>query len=197
VAHTQNLADRQRFVPPPKPRTPKSADSRRRLLETAVHLFVERGYAAVSMNDICSAMGLSKGALYGHFRSKGQLLVEVIRWELAERDHRAQLDGTFDHPRDATALFFAPERRRLRFLEVDAAAAARHDPDVAAGLADLYRDRQKQIREATAETADPETAAWLIGALAAGVGMKEAVGMPPPDHDRLVTAIYTALRALI
>ncbi|XVQ06999.1 TetR/AcrR family transcriptional regulator [Spirillospora sp. CA-255316] len=48
------VARRHPFVPPPPPRTPKSADTRRRLLDVAAGLFVERGYSAVSMNDIAS-----------------------------------------------------------------------------------------------------------------------------------------------
>ena len=45
-------ADDPRFVPPEPPKTPKSADTRRRVLEIAAALFIERGYAAVSMRDI-------------------------------------------------------------------------------------------------------------------------------------------------
>ena len=74
------------FVPPPPPKTPKSAGTRGHLLELAAQLFIERGYEAVSMRDLASAAKLTKGAVYGHFRSKGQLLVEVIRWKIAESD---------------------------------------------------------------------------------------------------------------
>src|SRR5262245_57797500 len=74
------------FVPPEPPRTPKSERTRRRLLDLAAELFIERGYAAVSIRDIAVAAQLTNGAVYGHFRSKGQLLVEVIRWKIAERD---------------------------------------------------------------------------------------------------------------
>src|ERR1700722_8244578 len=74
------------FVPPLPPKTPKSAGTRQRLLGVAAELFIERGYNAVSLRDIAAATGLTKGAIYGHFHSKGQLLVEVIRWQIAERD---------------------------------------------------------------------------------------------------------------
>lgn len=190
------VAQRSRFVPPAPPRTAKSAGTRRRLIDLAARLFVERGYGAVSMNDIASAAELTKGALYGHFRSKGQLLVEVIRWKLADRDHAAGFAEALADPEPAVRLIFDDEGRDVRLLEVDAAAAARHDPDVAAGLAELYEERLGRIRDAMAELRDPETAAWLVAALTGGIGMKESSRLPLPDADRLHAAILGALRGL-
>lgn len=185
-----------RFVPPAPPRTPKSAGTRLRLIGIAAQLFIERGYSAVSINDVASAAGVTKGALYGHFRSKGQLLVEAIRWKLADRDHDAAFSAALSDPRHAVELFVDVEGRDIRLLEVDAAAAARHDPDVAAGLSELYRERLNHIRDATVGSTDPETVAWLIAALAGGIGMKEASRQPLPDPDRLSAAILAALNGL-
>ncbi|WP_287155337.1 TetR/AcrR family transcriptional regulator [Candidatus Solincola tengchongensis] len=50
--------------------------SRRKILETAVRLFDERGYEKVTVADICREAGLSVGAFYHHFRSKDQILLE-------------------------------------------------------------------------------------------------------------------------
>jgi AcrR family transcriptional regulator len=186
----------RRFVPPPPPKTPKSAGTRLRLMEAAAHLFIERGYAAVSMRDIASAAKVTKGAVYGHFRSKGQLLVEVIRWKIAERDHAPGFsEATADFDR-AVGLMYAGDRRDIRLLEVDAAAAARHDPDVAAGLASLYGERDVRIRDSMADVRDPETAAWLVGVLSTGIGSKESTGLPLPDADRMHATLVAVLRAL-
>jgi AcrR family transcriptional regulator len=184
------------FVPPPAPKTPKSARTRRRLLDLAAQLFVERGYAAVSIRDIATAAGLTNGAVYGHFRSKGQLLVEVIRWRIAERDRQTDFRAAAAEPERGVELMYDTAGRETRLLEVDAAAAARHDPDVAAGLAQLYRERHRSIRDAMSEVRDPDTAAWFVGALTAGIGMKEATGLPLPDADRLGAAIFAALRGI-
>ena len=185
------------FVPPPPPRTPKAAGTRRRLMALAASLFIERGYSAVSMHDIASAAQLTKGALYGHFRSKGQLLVEVIRWKIAERDHAPDFSALTAGAGQGVRLMYEEAGRDIRLLEVDAAAAARHDPDVAAGLASLYLERHARIRDAVSGVADPDTAAWLVAALSAGIGMRESTGLPLPDHDRLHTALLAALRGLI
>ena len=67
------------------------------LLALAAELFIDRGYEAVSMQDIADRAELTKGALYGHFRSKGQLLVEVLRWRQADVDERSDFqDLTFE-----------------------------------------------------------------------------------------------------
>ncbi len=185
------------FVPPPAPKTPKSAGTRRRLLDLAARLFIERGYGAVSMRDIAAAAELTKGAVYGHFRSKGQLLVEVIRWKLAETDSSIDFAAAQSGPFHGVHLMYSQLGRDVRLLEVDAAAAARHDPEVAAGLASLYRERQVQIRDVMSELADPDTAAWVLAALTAGIGMKEASGVALPGPDRLSATIWAAIEGLM
>jgi AcrR family transcriptional regulator len=184
------------FVPPAPPRTPKSAGTRRRLLDLAAELFIERGYSAVSMRDIAAAARLTKGAVYGHFRSKGQLLVEVIRWKLAERDHAPGFREATADPVRGVELIYDEAGRAIRLLEVDAAAAARHDPDVAAGLTALYGERHVRIRDALSVARDPDTAAWLVAVLTAGIGMKESTGMPSPDGEHLRVALLAVVREL-
>jgi AcrR family transcriptional regulator len=184
------------FVPPPAPRTPKSAGTRRLLLDVAARLFVERGYNAVSMRDVASAAQLTKGAVYGHFRSKGQLLVEVIRWKIAEQDDATDYVALSPYPERTIELIYDEAAAGIRVLEVDAAAAARHDPDVAAGLKAFYEERHDRIREAMGWVEDPDTAAWLVEALTAGIGMKLSSGLPLPDTARLNAAIQAALLGL-
>jgi AcrR family transcriptional regulator len=191
-----SVTGRRPFVPPPAPRTQKSAGTRRLLLEVAARLFIERGYNAVSIRDVASAATLTKGAVYGHFRSKGQLLVEVIRWKIAELDDATDYVALSPNPERTIELIYTQAAVGIRVLEVDAAAAARHDPDVAAGLAAFYDERHDRIREAMAWVEDPDTAAWLVEALTAGIGMKLSCGLPLPDTDRLNAAIQAALHGL-
>jgi AcrR family transcriptional regulator len=185
------------FVPPPPPRTPKSARTRELLIDTAARLFIERGYNAVSMRDIATEAGLTKGAVYGHYRSKGQLLVEVIRWKIAERENQPGFLDSIEEPEDGVSLMFDPAGREVRVLEVDAAAAARHDPEVAAGLADFYAERHERIRDAMSELADPNTAAWLIAVITAGIGMREAAGVPRPTRKALQAALLATIEGLV
>lgn len=57
-------------------RKKQAEESRRKILETAVRLFDERGYDKVTVADICREAGFSVGAFYHYFRSKDQVLVE-------------------------------------------------------------------------------------------------------------------------
>ena len=68
---------------PPVP--PASARQRRKdarpqeLLDAALDLFVERGFAATRSEDVAARAGVSKGTLYLYYPSKEELLKEVIR----------------------------------------------------------------------------------------------------------------------
>jgi AcrR family transcriptional regulator len=180
MAAVRSTRKRPAFVRPEPPRTPKAVATRKRLLDLAAELFIDRGYAAVSLRDIADEAGLTKGAIYGHFRSKGQLLVEVIRCKLADREESDEFLAAIKDPIAALDLMRDPAGRDIRALEVDAAAAARHDPDVAAGMAELYEERDRTIRAAMKGARSPEAMAFIIAALSAGVGSKEATGVKLP-----------------
>lgn len=51
--------------------------TRARILEAARGLFVEKGFAAVSMREIAEASGVTKSLIHHHFGSKDQLWEEV------------------------------------------------------------------------------------------------------------------------
>jgi AcrR family transcriptional regulator len=52
--------------------------TRQRLLAQAQRLFRERGYAATSLEQIAEAAEVTKGAIYGHFASKEDLMLSVL-----------------------------------------------------------------------------------------------------------------------
>lgn len=56
-----------------------------RILRTALRLFAQEGYEAVSVSRIAGELGLSKGAMYRHYRDKRDLLDSIVR-EMERRD---------------------------------------------------------------------------------------------------------------
>jgi AcrR family transcriptional regulator len=52
--------------------------TRQRLLAEAQRLFRERGYAATSLEQIADAAEVTKGAIYGHFASKEDLMLSAL-----------------------------------------------------------------------------------------------------------------------
>lgn len=56
----------------------KEGNTKERILEEAVRLFSKRGYAGTSMNDIAMQLGVTKAALYKHYKSKQEILERII-----------------------------------------------------------------------------------------------------------------------
>lgn len=56
-----------------------SEESRYNILRAAAHCFMERGYAATSIDDVARSLGATKGRIYHHYPSKADLLSGVFR----------------------------------------------------------------------------------------------------------------------
>ena len=66
-----------------KPRWERRKDARpQELLDAALDLFVERGYAATRLDDVASRAGVSKGTLYLYFENIEELFKAVVRENL-------------------------------------------------------------------------------------------------------------------
>jgi AcrR family transcriptional regulator len=58
--------------------TPKGQDSQENLAQTALRLFRQRGFHGVSIADVCQVAGVTKGALYHHFKGKEELYYRAV-----------------------------------------------------------------------------------------------------------------------
>ena len=56
----------------------RSEATRRKILDAAIDVFAEVGYAAAGWNTIIDRTGMTKGALYHHFDSKESLASSII-----------------------------------------------------------------------------------------------------------------------
>ena len=56
----------------------EALSSRDKILDVAEAFFARRGYAGIGLREVADSSGLSKSALFHHFRSKEQLYHEVI-----------------------------------------------------------------------------------------------------------------------
>ena len=110
-------------------------ETRTRLLEAAVQVFATRGYEGARVTDIARQAGLSSGAIYAHYASKAELLVDAIRAHgpnelsllLAPGDDRRESMADVLH-----RLGSALERRgpAQGTLLLEAMAASRRDPEL-------------------------------------------------------------------
>jgi TetR/AcrR family transcriptional regulator len=63
----------------PSPRQRRKEARPQELLDAALDLFVEKGFAATRSEEVAQRAGVSKGTLYLYYPSKEELLKEVIR----------------------------------------------------------------------------------------------------------------------
>lgn len=54
--------------------------TRDRLIRTAHDLFYRQGFHSVGVDQILAEVGVTKTTFYNHFRSKEELVLEVLRW---------------------------------------------------------------------------------------------------------------------
>lgn len=64
-------------IPAPRKRRKEARPSE--LLEAALHLFVEKGFAATRLEDVAARAGVSKGTLYLYFENKNALFKAVVQ----------------------------------------------------------------------------------------------------------------------
>jgi AcrR family transcriptional regulator len=69
-------------------RSEATAQTRERLLDEALTLFSQRGYAATGIRDILKAAGVTQPTLYHHFADKAALLQTLIERHYGESHQR-------------------------------------------------------------------------------------------------------------
>ena len=96
--------------------------TRERILGTAESLFLQRGYAGTSIDDILQMTGLTKGGFFYHFSNKPALGMAVLE-RYAKQDFdmfeslSAQADGETDDPLDSLLLFLELFESSLQSLD--------------------------------------------------------------------------------
>jgi AcrR family transcriptional regulator len=165
---------------------PTTRDS---LLELAAERFVADGYVRTSVRDLARESDRTTGALYGHFRSKADLLAEVVALRIAELEAQVPpgvsiaegIAGPWRHHDDRAAL---------RALLLEGAAASRHDDAIRERLGRQQAEKLAEWAELCRASADPSELAALpdldalfvlVWAIQLGTGVLEAYGIDLPD----------------
>jgi AcrR family transcriptional regulator len=106
------------------PAQDRSKRTRLKIIETSASVLERRGYAATSLDEIAVEMGMSRGVLYHHFRSKAVLTEAVVQ------SHYERWDELTDRVREREL----PPLMRIITLTQEVARNSRIDPVVRAGL---------------------------------------------------------------
>ena len=128
----------------------KSEETRSRILEAALSVFQERGFAQATMREIAAEAGVAVGAAYYYFDSKDALVMAF--YERAQEEMHRETEAALDRAKTLEARlraiistkfrYFAPNRRLLGAL------SAHTDPDhpLSPFSSETARIREQDVR---------------------------------------------------
>jgi len=92
----------------------REGTTRERLLQVAIEMFAERGYAATGVDALCRKAGVAKTGLYWEFQNKAGLLSAVIDRVIADWGDEIRRSAVAGDARERLDLALAAVRRRIR-----------------------------------------------------------------------------------
>ena len=179
-------------------------DTRQEILDTALELFADQGYDKTSLREIAEQVGVTKAALYYHFRSKEDILVALVEPIMVDADSRSwrrcaavlcmtpppgrhRSRGCSTRSLDNRRIFALMERNGHTLLELA------HQGDFAETHLELHRRTEEFFADETIPLARRVRLACAFGAV---TGVLEVGGTSPfggvPDDE-----LRTMVRAVI
>lgn len=184
--------------PPRRTQAERRDDTRRRILDAAVALLGERGYAGLRTADVALAAGVSKGAQTHHFPSKDALVVAVVEHVFhrasAQARSRARRTRTVDAAiqaltADAQEFFFS----ELFLIALDLAIQGRLQTAPDLSVAQLSAATRLPVEahwlaaltDAGLPAALAEDLLWLTLSIVRGLAIRRLWQHDPPRFKRL------------
>lgn len=95
----------------------KSAETRARILETALELFRERGFEKTTMRDVAAGAGVALGSAYYYFDSKEAIVAAY--YDYVQAEHKARAEAAFPAAPDFRARLGIAFHTKLDILAAD------------------------------------------------------------------------------
>lgn len=183
------------------------------VLDAALDLFIEKGFAATRVEDIAKRAGISKGGVYLYFPSKEQILEGIVRRAIVPiADHALGFIKDYEgDPRLVITMIMKLVATRLSEPKMVAVPKLiMHEVTGFPELAEMYRREvldkvlpviegllRKGIDQGYLRQVDPElTIRSIIGPVLLHLFMAEIFGIAPRDGlaiDRLIENHITIL----
>ena len=184
----------------------RTKETRSSLLAAARKLFVEKGYAETSTPEIVKAAGITRGALYHHFKDKTDLFRAVVRaeYETVEAEITSSIG---DEPASAVDALIIGSRGflnamakdgRVRLMLLDAPAVLGRkeldaiDRETSADALRLGLEKAMAKGEMRELPLDPLTAQLAAMFDRAAIGVAE--GDDPDEHLAIFGALFSSLK---
>jgi AcrR family transcriptional regulator len=170
-------------------------ETRERLQDAAASVFERKGFEKATTAEIAREAGVSSGAIYGHYRTKAELLADALRCHGDRATSSLFPPGVRMDAADVLVTLASrlaqPERSGTALLS-EALLAARRDDEVARAVSDALTDRSAlmaaviadgQAHGALADDVSAEVAARFALMLGLGSMLVAELDMPDIDQD--------------
>lgn len=180
---------------------------RRRVLQAAAEVFASKGIDAASLDDVATAAGFSRGAVYSNFRGKDDLLVALLSARVADRVREAlalvdSADPHADLPTRAAGVLTRHVRDEpgAYLLILEFLTRSARDGRLREQFVVTRREQRAQIAEtirryAAAEGVElsipPDTFAVIVLALVNGLAAEYMADPEEVSLDALATAFQS------
>jgi len=182
----------------------RSEETRFSIKRAAIEAFIQGGYEAASVADICDKARVSKGAFYHHFPSKHDLFLAIMQdWldgidkDLASRSQSGgDVPGQIRAMGDTMGSVFAAAKGQLP-LFMEFMIQASRDAKVWDAVIAPYKEYRTRFTEAISAgqkegaisgEIEPDTAALVLMSLAIGILLQGVVTPDAADWKAVTTA---------
>ena len=208
VSHYYSL---ERRIVLPRRTKEEAEDTRAKILDAALDIFSEKNYSNVSIVEIADKVGMTKGAVYWHFKNKNDILVKLLE-DTSKRHERDFMDiygapNTVDELRN-----YDEESLRLpyvskKYMKVHKLMLRRHEwpEDLRNRVDKLARDSVERERKMLEELivkgqelgkiradVSPNEIALLLSSVFQGLFILQMVEILPPDFYKHMDFLFNA-----
>jgi AcrR family transcriptional regulator len=186
-----------------EPSDPRAVRSRRVIIQTAVELLAEHGFAGTTIEAIAARSGAAKTTIYRHWPDKRAVLlagVEAMVPPATAPDTGSLRGDLVGFARDLTRIVSTPPTAALVPALID---AAERDPEIARLLADFTAQRRRPVHDALERAVERREiragldAGLVEGLLLGPIFYRRLLARQPIDDafvDAIVDAFMSAVR---
>ena len=159
----------------------KADTSRKRILDAATQIALERGPKQLTLDNVAKQCGMSKGGLMHHFSNKDALLAGMVETMIALLvADTEEMQQKHDDALAITTLLRSRQRHHEQIAMYQAKillVAAVENPDLLKPMQELMKCKKQEIE--SQDAVDESTLLWLA---ADGLSFQELMEISPYDE---------------
>ena len=171
---------------------PRKENIKEMVLDALLKLLETKSFNEISLAEVAKAAGISKGTLYYHYKTKGEIYFDLTDRYLSEQwDDLVSWTGNKEKDTSIERLVkYVVERNvaNASFRMQLYSEAQLGDTELKKKLSKRYDEFQKLISEKIAErtNVNPDFLTWLILLLSDGIIIQSAIGNTEFDTEKFI-----------